>query len=183
MREEEKKKQKLEELRQKQAEEEKKGRLELKTAEGKVNWFGVGVGIAAILGLLISLYANVIRPHLVKPEIKLSVEHYFVAKNMAAHRFVISNVGNGAARDLNLFFTLKPDYEIRHVSSSPIYEKLKGGEGTSTVEAYWVEIGPQNSISVYLLSTAESTIPKSVFPLEFKVWYKDKLVERDYFGP
>lgn len=146
-------------------------------------WFSIFTLGVAVGTLVFTVLVSVIIPRLVTPKIEFSAEHYFVDTDIAGHRFTISNTGNGAAEDLNLFLTLKPPYEIQYISSSPLYERLEGGQGESTVELYWAAIGPKNAITVDVLNAADQARPESVFPLEFKIWYRDRLVQQSYFGP
>ena len=138
--------------------------------------------LIALTALSVSVYGTIIHPKLLeKPEVTVTRSPHWISsdKDEALHEFVFRNAGNAPAQGLGIHFELQSKFKIKSVSSDKpwIKDKQVGGEGESTVELKWDELPPANLFHVWFIAESSPDI-NDLFPAMYKVWYKDKLVDK-----
>lgn len=136
---------------------------------------------AIVISLGIPFCRDFIYPRYIKPNPKVIVTHSphwtSVEKDMALHDHLIRNDGNAPARSLGLNFEIKPKFKIKTIESDRLWDKKIGGKGHYSVELLWNELPPQKSFHV-LIYTETSPLEEDLYPMNYKIWYKDKLVDK-----
>lgn len=139
--------------------------------------------IIAIVSLGISVYVGIIyRMYVVpKPRVTVTRSPHWISgeKTEALHDYLFNNEGNAPAKKLGLHFELKSKYKIKSIGSDRPWNRddVEGGEGNYYVELHWDELPPKNLFHLWIIAESSPDI-KDLHPERYKVWYKEKLVDK-----
>jgi len=136
---------------------------------------------AILISIVIPLTRDFIYPRYIKPKPIVTFSHTphwtSVKKDIALHDHIIKNEGNAPARNLGLNFKIKPNFKITRIECDRPEDKKIGGEGHYSVEMLWKELPPKKRFHV-LIYTETSPLEDDLYPMSYRIWYKDKLVDK-----
>jgi len=137
--------------------------------------------VAILISIIIPLCKDLVYPRYIKPKPTVKLTHTphwtSVEKDIALHDHTITNEGNAPAKALGLNFEINPKFKIKSVACDRPWDKKTGGKGHYSVELLWDELPPKKSFHV-LIYTETSPLEEDLYPMSYKAWYKDKLVDK-----